>query len=127
MAKKKQQYMIIKLAPNVSAWNDMANNIFLSKGRRTEQRLKDNCDMKMINKGVKAGLIILKQCEEEIEVKEVKEVKSRKSQKNIAPVMPDNITPVIPDIPKEEKKVEEVKDNKNEVKVEVSIIKGKEE
>lgn len=124
MAKKKQQYMIIKLAPNVSAWNDMANNIFLSKGRRTEQRLKDNCDMKMINKGVKAGLIILKQCEEEIEVKEVK---SRKSQKNIAPVMPDNITPVIPDIPKEEKKVEEVKDNKNEVKVEVSIIKGKEE
>ncbi len=124
MAKKKQQYMIIKLAPNVSAWNDMANNIFLSKGRRTEQRLKDNCDMKMINKGVKAGLIILKQCEEEIEVKEVK---SRKSQKNITPVMPDNITPVIPDIPKEEKKVEEVKDNKNEVKVEVNIIKDKEE
>ena len=56
MAKK--TYMIIKLAPQVASWCDRENNIHLSRPNKTSRRLKDGCDMKMINKGVKAGLIM---------------------------------------------------------------------
>ena len=110
MAKKKQFYTIIKLAPNVSAWCDPSNNIYLSKGRRTSQRLKDDCDMKMINKGVKAGLVMLKQCEEEVEVKAKPEVKNAALARARA---------------KKEKEKAETKAEpvvKNEVKVEINVI-----
>ncbi len=61
---------IIRLAPQVSAWCDAKNNIYLSKNGRKFKELKEDCDMKAINKGVKAGLIILEEHEEE-EVKKV--------------------------------------------------------
>ena len=59
---------IIKLAPQVPAWCDAKNNIYLSKNGRKQKELKEDIDMKAINKGIKAGLIIL----EEHEEKEVK-------------------------------------------------------
>ena len=110
MAKKKQKkvqaYSIIKLAPNVSAWCDPSNNIYLSRAKNTSKRLHDGCDMKAINKAIKAGLLILKQCEEEIiEFVEVAE-----------PVTP------VPEEPKVEKKTR-AKKVKEEVKVEVNVIK----
>ena len=62
---------IIKLAPQVSAWCDAKNNIYLSSNGRREKELKNDIDMKAINKGIKAGLIIL----EEHNIAEKKEVK----------------------------------------------------
>ena len=63
---EKQYYTVVKLAPHVSSWCDIENNIYLSIPNKTFKRLKEGCDMKMINKGVKAGLIILEvRCEED--------------------------------------------------------------
>ena len=86
MAKK--TYMIIKLAPQVASWCDRENNIHLSRPNKTSRRLKDGCDMKMINKGVKAGLLILETHHEEVKEdpvskqKEiVKEIKAKRAKK----------------------------------------------
>ena len=122
--KKKQNYFIIKLAPNVSAWCDPSNNIYLSRGRKDSKRLPDNCDMKMINKGVKAGLVLVKLCEEEIvEYVEVKEPVKKEVKE---PVVEEKV---------EEQQVEEkreinnaalsrirAKRNKDEAKVEINVI-----
>jgi hypothetical protein len=67
---------IIKLAPQVPAWCDAKNNIYLSKSGRKFKELKDDIDMKAINKGIKAGLIIL----EEHEEKEIKKVETPKEE-----------------------------------------------
>jgi hypothetical protein len=59
-------YMVVKLAPNVSSWCDKENNVYLSRPNKVSRRLKEGCDMTMINKGVKAGLIIVEvRCEED--------------------------------------------------------------
>lgn len=50
---------IVKLAPQVPSWCDINNNIYLSTNGNREKELKDDCDMRFINKGVKAGLIIV--------------------------------------------------------------------
>lgn len=77
---KKVYYKIVRLMPNVSSWCDLENNIYLSKSNKTYKRLKDDCDMKMINKGVKAGLISLEEhCEE---------IKDTKPRARKAPVEP---------------------------------------
>lgn len=67
---------IIKLAPQVPAWCDAKNNIYLSKNGRNTKELKEDIDMKAINKGIKAGLIIL----EEHEEKEVKKIEIPKEE-----------------------------------------------
>lgn len=50
---------IVKLAPQVPSWCDINNNIYLSTNGNREKELKEDCDMRFINKGVKAGLIIV--------------------------------------------------------------------
>lgn len=66
MAEEKVYYTVVKLAPNVSAWCDTSNNIYLSMTKRPFKRLKEGCNMTMINKGVKAGLIIIEvRCEDD--------------------------------------------------------------
>ena len=67
---------IIKLAPQVPAWCDAKNNIYLSKNGRKQKELKEDMDMKAINKGLKAGLIIM----EEHEEKEIKKVEVPKEE-----------------------------------------------
>lgn len=67
---------IIKLAPQVPAWCDAKNNIYLSKNGRKQKELKEDIDMKAINKGLKAGLIIM----EEHEEKEIKKVEVPKEE-----------------------------------------------
>ena len=63
---EKIYYTIVKLAPHVSSWCDTENNIYLSTPNKTFKRLKEGCNMTMINKGVKAGLIIVEvRCEED--------------------------------------------------------------
>lgn len=115
MAKK--TYMIIKLAPQVASWCDRENNIHLSRPNKTSRRLKDGCDMKMINKGVKAGLIMLIPCEEEI-VEEVKpQPQPKKAPKKVKPVeQVEVVVNVIEEKKVEEEVVEEKKEveNKNE-------------
>ena len=111
MAKK--TYMMIKLAPQVTSWCDRENNIHLSRPNKVSRRLKDDCDMKMINKGVKAGLIMLIPCEEEI-VEEVKpQPQPKKAPKKVKPV---EQVEVVVNVIEEEKKVEEVVEEKVENK-----------
>lgn len=81
-------YMVVKLAPNVSSWCDKENNICLSRPNKVSRRLKEGCDMKMINKGVKAGLLILETHREEIKENPIskkeeiiKEVKAKRARK----------------------------------------------
>ena len=81
-------YMVVKLAPNVSSWCDKENNIYLSRPNKVSRRLKEGCDMKMINKGVKAGLLILETHHEEVKEdpvskqKEIiKEIKAKRAKK----------------------------------------------
>ena len=83
MAKK--AYKIVRLMPNVSSWCDLENNIYLTKPNKTFKRIKDDCDMKMINKGVKAGLISLEEHFEEVKEPKaiVKEAKSKIKSKKV--------------------------------------------
>ena len=108
-------YMVVKLAPNVSSWCDKENNIYLSRPNKVSRRLKEGCDMKMINKGVKAGLLILETHREEIKEdpvskqKEIiKEIKAKRAKKKAEEVKVEiNI-------------IEEEKEIKEEVKEEES-------
>jgi hypothetical protein len=125
---EKVYYTVVKLAPNVSAWCDIENNIYLSRPNKTFKRLKEGCDMKMINKGVKAGLIIL-------------EVRCEEDEPNTPgiPVQPEH--PVLPedplDPPDEDDDLPEVENampiyclrskEVDQVKVEVNIEEDKEE
>ena len=86
-------YIVVKLAPNVSSWCDKENNICLSRPNKVSKRLKEGCDMKMINKGVKAELLILETHREEIKenpiskkeeiIKEVKAKRARKKAEEV--------------------------------------------
>ena len=57
---------IIKLAPQVPAWCNAENNIYLSSNGKRSKELKEGCDMKAIEKAVKAGLLILEEHEDEV-------------------------------------------------------------
>ena len=121
---EKIYYTIVKLAPHVSSWCDTENNIYLSTPNKTFKRLKEGCNMTMINKGVKAGLIILEvRCEED------------KPNTPGIPVEPEH--PVLPEDPldppeEDDVVIPEVENaaplyclrsrNVEEVKVEVNII-----
>jgi hypothetical protein len=128
MADEKIYYTIVKLAPNVSSWCDIENNIYLSRPNKMFKRLKEGCDMKMINKGVKAGLIIL-------------EVRCEEDEPNTpgVPVPPEHPTlpedPLDPPVGDNDNILPEVENaaplyclrSKNEVQVELNIIEESEE
>ena len=114
-----KRYTIIKLAPNVSSWCDRENNIYLSRPNKMSKRLKEGCDMKMIDKGVKAGLIFL---EEHIE-KQKQVVVPEEKQEPVQVVIPEDIEPEAKKAPTRRRKKEV-----DEVKVEINVIeKDKEE
>jgi hypothetical protein len=118
-------YRVVKLAPNVSSWCDKENNIYLSRPNKMSKRLKEDCDMKMINKGVKAGLLFLEvHCEEQEQKHEEKVEKVIESI--IQTSVPEDIE--IPEAVQEVKKprTKRKKEENNEVKVEVNIIKDEE-
>ncbi len=106
-------YMVVKLAPNVSSWCDMENNIYLSRPNKVSRRLKEGCDMKMINKGVKAGLLILETHREEIIEEPVaskkeeimKEIKAKRARKK-----PEEVKVEVNIVEEEVKKEEENND-----------------
>ena len=110
-----EKYFIIKLAPQVSAWCDKENNIYLSRPNKVSRRIKEGCDMKMINKGVKAGLIFLEEHYKEVPVKLEPVVVPEE------PVVQEEVAPA--PVRRSRKKDKEV----DEVKVEVNIVKDKEE
>ena len=114
---EKIYYTIVKLAPHVSSWCDTENNIYLSTPNKTFKRLKEGCDMKMINKGVKAGLIYLVEQEEEIQeakparsAKEIMEEVRAKKTKKAKPVEEVKVEVNIV----EEEKIEEDNNDKEE-------------
>lgn len=113
----KKSYFVVKLAPNVSSWCDIKNNIYLSMPNKVSKRLKEGCDMKMIKRGVKAKLLLLEEHFEEIEEEVVQEV----------PVEPVKTKEKeVPEVVKEFKKSHS-KRKKEEVQAEVNIIKDKED
>lgn len=105
---------IIKLAPQVPAWCDAKNNIYLSKNGRKQKELKEDIDMKAINKGLKAGLIIM----EEHEEKEIKKVEIPKEQPVAIEVKAQ---------PEPKSALEKVKAKKAKAKVEAEVEEVKEE
>ena len=61
---------IIRLAPNVSAWCDAKNNIYLTRPKKLFRSLPEDIDMTNINKGLKAGLIRI----DDLEIPEAKPI-----------------------------------------------------
>ena len=109
-------YIVVKLAPNVSSWCDKENNICLSRPNKVSKRLKEGCDMKMINKGVKAGLLILETHREEIKENPIskkeeiiKEVKAKRARKKAEEVVEINVV---------EEEKQEIKEDDNKDKEE---------
>lgn len=110
----------IKLAPNVTAWSDEVNHIYLRRPKRVCMDLSDKVDLEPIMKGVDAGYLIF--INEKEEVKQVAPAKKNKSTVDV------NVTAKAKDVAKrkakqkaEQKAVEEVKEEKvvePEVKVE---------
>ena len=70
---------IIRLAPNVSAWCDAKNNIYLTRPTKPFRSLPEDIDMTNINKGLKAGLIKI----DDLEIPDVKTIPEVKVEINI--------------------------------------------
>lgn len=137
---EKVYYTIVKLAPHVSSWCDTENNIYLSTPNKTFKRLKEGCNMAMINKGVKAGLVIVEvRCEEDKPNTPGIPVEPEHPVLPEDPLDPPGEDVVIPEVEnaaplyclrskKTEEAVEEEKPKRarkaqaNEVKVEVNVI-----
>lgn len=110
---------IIRLAPQVPAWCNAENNIYLSSNGKRAKELKEGCDMKAIEKAVKAGLLILEEHEDEI-VKKVEVPKEEpvaievKAQPQPAP---KNIVEKVKAKKAQAEKVEKVVEDKKEEEV----------
>lgn len=119
----RKSYFVVKLAPNVSSWCDIKNNIYLSMPNKVSKRLKEGCDMKMIKRGVKAKLLLLEEHFEEIEEEVVQEVPVE-PVKVVEKEVPE-VVKEVPEVVKEFKKARSKR--KEEVQVEVNIIKDEED
>lgn len=99
----------IKLAPNVTAWSDEVNHIYLRRPKRVCMDLSDKVDLEPIMKGVDAGYLIFINKKEE--VKQIAPAKKAKSTVNV------NVAEKAKETAKrkakqKEQKVEEVKEEK---------------
>lgn len=112
-----QVYFVIKLMPNVPSWCDKKNNIYLTRPNKMSKRLKADCDMTAINKGVKAKLIKLEEHKEVIAKpvkKAVKKQNKKIAEKQIVdkdPINKDMDSPIIEEKPVVEV-IEQDKENK---------------
>lgn len=100
---------IIRLAPNVSAWCDAKNNIYLTRPKKLFRTLPEDIDMTNINKGLKAGLIRI----DDLEIPEVKPIPEVKVEVKIAEpeVKEEIVEQPKPKRSRKKKVVEEVKEN----------------
>lgn len=100
---------IIRLAPNVSAWCDAKNNIYLTRPKKLFRSLPEDIDMTNINKGLKAGLIRI----DDLDIPEVKPIPEVKVEVKI--VEPEVKEEVVeqpkPKRTRKKKVVEEVKED----------------
>lgn len=119
----RKSYFVVKLAPNVSSWCDIKNNIYLSMPNKVSKRLKEGCDITMIKRGVKAKLLLLEEHFEEIEEEVVQEVPVE-PVKVVEKEVPE-VVKEVPEVVKEFKKARSKR--KEEVQVEVNIIKDEED
>lgn len=76
---------IIRLAPNVSAWCDAKNNIYLTRPKKPFRSLPEDIDMTNINKGLKAGLIRI----DDLDIPEVKQIPEVKVEVKIVEPEPE--------------------------------------
>lgn len=110
----------IKLAPNVTAWSDEVNHIYLRRPKRVCMDLSDKVDLEPIMKGVNAGYLIF--INEKEEVKQVAPAEKVKSTVDVnVTAKPKETAKRKRKAKQEEPKVEEVKEEKYvepEVKVE---------
>lgn len=98
-------YAVVRLAPQVPAWCDPSNNIFLNSANRNHAYItKDTC-LKQVEKGVKAGLLIL----EELKIVEKPIIEAKEVTKEIAVIKEVIET-------EEKKEVKEIKEVKKEIK-----------
>lgn len=109
----------IKLAPNVTAWSDEVNHIYLRRPKRVCMVLSDKVDLEPIMKGVDAGYLIF--------INDREEVKQAAPAKKVKSTVDVNVTSKAKETAKRkarqkaEQRVEEVKEEKAvepEVKVE---------
>lgn len=102
---------IIKLAPNVSAWCDAKNNIYLTRPKKVFRSLPEDIDMTNINKGLKAGLIRI----DDLEIPEAKPIPEVKVEVKIVEpeveVKEEAVEQPKPKKPRKKKVVEEVKED----------------
>lgn len=100
---------IIRLAPNVSAWCDAKNNIYLTRPKKPFRSLPEDIDMTNINKGIKAGLIKI----DDLEIPDIKPIPEVKVEVKI--VEPEVKEEVVeqpkPKKSRKKKVVEEVKED----------------
>ena len=102
-------YAIVRLAPQVPAWCDPSNNIFLNSANRNHAYItKDTC-LKQVEKGVKAGLLILEELKIVEKPVEKPIIEAKEVTKEIA-VMKEVIET------EEKKEVKEIKEVKKEIK-----------
>lgn len=115
----------IKLAPNVTAWSDEVNHIYLRRPKRVYMDLSDKVDLEPIMKGVNAGYLIF--INEKEEVKQVTPAEKVKSTVDVnVTAKPKETVKRKRKAKQEEPKVEEVKEEKYvepEVKVEEQKLK----
>ncbi len=96
---------IIRLAPNVSAWCDAKNNIYLTRPQKPFRSLPEDIDMTNINKGLKAGLIRI----DDLEIPDIKPAPEAKVEIRIVePEAPEEVEQPKPKRPRKKKVVEEV-------------------
>lgn len=114
---------IIRLAPNVSAWCDAKNNIYLTRPKKLFRTLPEDIDMTNINKGLKAGLIRI----DDLEIPEVKPIPEVKVEvKIVEPEVEVKEEVVEQPKPKRSRKKKVVEEVKEDV-VEEEKIEDKEE
>lgn len=71
----------IRLCPNTVAWSNMDMNIFLSKARRKEMPVHEDCDMDVIMKAVEEGLVEFVEMKQEPVKKEEPKKRTRQAAK----------------------------------------------
>lgn len=105
---------IIKLAPNVSSWCDPTNHIYLTMPNKMSKEIPEGVDMTNIEKGIKAGLIRMKEVPVQKPVPQVKVEVKIVEPEPMKEIKPEPVKEV-----KQEEVVEQPKPKKSRKKKEV--------
>lgn len=110
----------LRLAPNVTAWCDEVNHIYLRRPQHTCKDIMEGADLEPIMKGVNAGYVIFNDVKPEVKkapavsvdvkVNNIKEnIKKKRKAKEAAA---EEVKEVVEPVKEEEVKVEEPKEDK---------------